>query len=173
MQTGEDVYLEEEGGTPEDALKRLREKLKSCEKEKQDYLEGWQRAKADFVNFKRQSEEREKELVGIGKRSVFAELIALADHFEQAMRGQSWEDLDGRFRSGIEGIYRELIKILEGHRIKQFKPLGESFDPNRHESLGTAEGEEGVVVEVLQSGYEEDDLVLRAAKVKIGRSKGG
>lgn len=166
--SGDDVYFEEEASTPEESLKKLRERLKKCAEEKQEYLEGWQRAKADFINFKKETLTREKELLGMGKRLVFLELIALSDHFEFAMVGEKWLALDASFKRGVEGIYRELIRILERHGIRQFRPLGEILDPARHEPLGEVEGEEGVVREVLQSGYEEDGKIIRPAKVKVG-----
>lgn len=169
--SGDDVYFEEEASTPEESLKKLREKLKKCAGEKQEYLEGWQRAKADFVNFKRETSEREKELLSMGKRSVFFELIALADHFEFAMVGEKWLALDASFKKGVEGIYRELIRILERHGIRQFRPLGESLNPARHESLGEVDGEGGIVMEVLQSGYEENGKIIRPAKVKVGHGQ--
>ncbi len=177
MPDGEDDVVFDEDALPADNLKRLRERLKKAVEEKQDYLNGWQRAKADFVNFKRDADARVADSRRFGAAEVIEELIPLLDQFDMAAAAPGWKEAPEGFRRGMEGIRRGLHKLLENNGVASFSPTGESFNPQRHESLGKIEvereSEDHTVMKTLQPGYEQHGKILRPAKVQIGeyRSK--
>lgn len=153
--------------------KKLREELKECHNEKQEYLEGWQRAKADLVNFKRTSEEDRKRFARLATEDLIRELLPAMDSFDMAFRDRvAWEKADENWRKGIEYIYAQLLSTLEAHGVKQVNPIGEPFDPNQHDSIGTEtvadKKEDGTVVAVIQKGYILNDELIRPPKVHVG-----
>ena len=177
MQKEEDDVVFDEEVTPADNLKKLREKLKKTVEEKQEYLNGWQRAKADFVNFKRESESREKELLKFGVLSVLDETIPLIDQFDMATESPGWKEAPENFRQGMEGILRGLHKILERNDVTSFDPVGKFFDPVRHEALRgvrvETKGENHRIMRTLQKGYEQNGRIVRPAKVEVGEFQEG
>lgn len=139
-----------------------------------DYMNRWQRAQADFSNFKRRSqqeqEQREAQIAG----SVVATLLPALDSFERAfatlpptLRGFSWID-------GIALVHLQLHNALAAHGIQPVAAEpGQAFDPLRHESIGEVESSEhpeGHLAVVVQRGYEAKGLLLRPALVQIARS---
>lgn len=153
-------------------VKKLREKLKKAVEEKQEYLEGWQRARADFANFRREearsTAEREARV-----RAEFAEaLIPALDSFETAFKTEWYEGASAEWKTGVMSIYRELVRSLERFDIKLFTPLGEPFDPAKHEAVRETsvldEKEDHTVVSVERSGYSVGEKIIRPAQVTIG-----
>ena len=82
MEEKDDILIEEEADNPAETIKKLREKLKACETDKGEYLAGWQRAKADSVNARREEEERRKDIIKFSEKALVLELINLADSFD-------------------------------------------------------------------------------------------
>ena len=153
-------------------LKKLREKLKKCQAEKVEYLTGWQRAKADYVN---QSKEHTVQLSAMSvraKTALIEDLLPALDSFNAAMRGAAWQDVDEKWRIGVEHIHRQIMDSLEGHKLEELNPLGEEFDPAKHQAVKTQEvneeGEDNQVIEVQQLGYLLDGQLIRPAQVTVG-----
>lgn len=168
----EDVDFEGEELSPRDTIKKLREKLKKCGEEKQEYLLGWQRTKADFVNARKAGEEEKKELLKFAHGNLIEELLPVIESFEQAFGNkEAWEKVDKNWRIGVEYIYQKLISTLEQNGLRQLNPLGELFDPALHTSIGmieTAElGDDHKIVEVVQKGYALNGKVLKPPNVKV------
>lgn len=156
-------------------IKRLREKLKKAVEEKQEYLEGWQRVRADFANFKREEagmiQAKEDRI-----RAEFAETIIPAlDSFEMALRSPSFNNTSAEWKSGITSVYKELQKSLEKFGIVSFSPLGEMFDPKLHEAVREVEvgqpDKDHTVVSVERSGYTLNDKIIRPAQVSVAKFK--
>lgn len=151
-------------------------KLKQCLGERQEYLDGWQRAKADIANMKKdQLQEREK-MVRFGTRNLIERLIPVLDSFEMAFRNkETWEKVDGNWRQGVEYIYAQLKSVLESEGVQSFDPTGTAFDPQAHEILETVQmddlSQDHVIVEVVQKGYRMHDTILRPARVKVAEYK--
>lgn len=170
----DDVVFEEEGEglAPAQKIKKLREELKQCQKEKEEYLAGWQRAKADFINAKKEEEKNRTELYKFANKSLISEVLAVADSFDMAFANkEAWEKVDQNWRMGVEYIYGQLIGILEQNGVKQLNPVGETFDPNLHtsiESVPTEKPEEDhKILAVIQKGYVMHGILLRSPKVKV------
>lgn len=172
----DDIVIEEIEDNDNNIVKKLREKLKKCTAEKQEYLDGWQRLKADFVNAKKKEGDLRAELVSFAKEGLILDLLSSVDNFDMAFANKSaWESVDKNWRVGIEHIHSQLLKTLLGHGLEQFDPIGEKFDPARHDSVETVvvkkESDNHKVIEVMQKGYILNDKIIRPAKVKVGQFK--
>ena len=150
--------------TPEDQLARAREYATK-------YMANWQRAEADFQNYKRRTEQEREELRRFGNVSLIINLLPIIDDFERAfgsldshLVGLSWFD-------GIYLIYRKLNQLLENAGVRPIEAEGQPFDPRFHEAVAHVEGEEGKVISEVQRGYKLHDRVLRPAMVVVGKGK--
>jgi len=155
-------------------IKKVKEELKNCQKEKQEYLDGWQRAKADFINYKKRSEESKKELAQYASENIIMEIIPIVDNFEQAFKNKEvWESVDENWRKGIEMIHSQLVGVLKRNNVTEIESLGHEFDPMIHESVETVkvedENDNDKIIEVLQKGYKMGAKVIRHPNVKVGK----
>ncbi|HEY4476462.1 MAG TPA: nucleotide exchange factor GrpE [Candidatus Paceibacterota bacterium] len=172
----EEIVPEDGEGATETAeakLKKLREELKQCQTDKQEYLTLSQRLKADYLNLEKATETRRGEIVEFANQALLLDLLDLADSFELAFANQvAWAAVAENWRQGVEYIYTKLAKLLEVNGLIVINPLGEPFDPASHESIESVvtskEEEAERVVEVLKKGYRLRGKVLRPAQVKVG-----
>ena len=151
------------------AVKRLREELRRSEAEKREYLEGWQRAKADLINYKKDEARRFDALSRFAAEGLIAEVVQVLDSFDLALEHPMPKDLE----RGIILIRSQLEDILRRRGLEVLQSKGQHFDPAVHEAVGEVEtdGEEGLVAEELQRGYLLSGKVLRPARVKISKRK--
>lgn len=157
-------------------MKKLQEKIKSLEKEKTEYLDGWQRARADYANLRKQTDEDKKRLRTFIEQNFIAELLPVVDSFGMAMNNkEAWEKVDPNWRTGVEYIYSQLMNVLKDHDLEPFGKVGETFDPTLHEAVSDTETEDPDldhnIASVLQQGYKLGDLILRAARVSVYKLK--
>ncbi len=173
----EDVELEDVEEKGSDKLKQLREKLKAAEADKMKAMEDLQRAKAEFLNAKRRLEEEKVHDRLRTKMSCAADLLPLCDSFQMAMSDtEVWEKADKAWRSGMEGINMQLMQLLQSYGVQEIKAEGETFDPMRHEAVGTETVDEkkkqDIVLTVVQNGYEiksgDKTEIIRPARVTTG-----
>ena len=170
----EDIEMvpESEAGSEADPaarVKKLRERLAHCEAEKKEYLDGWQRAKADLANYKKDETRRFDEFVKFAAEGVIAEAIQVLDSFDLALQ----HAMPKQVERGIVLIRSQLEDILRRRGLEALPAQGQKFDPVLHESMGEVEsdGESGWVAEELQKGYILHGRVLRPARVKISKKK--
>jgi molecular chaperone GrpE len=171
----ENIYEEIEDGAELDVgaakekIGKLKEKLKKCQEDKHEYLTGWQREKADFINYKRRQEEQAGEWLKIAQAGLIKDLLPLADSLELGIR--NWESGTGNEdKDHLEGIRKQLNDIFRKYGVEEIKAVGEKFNPEFHEAVESAEvagGEEGKIMEEMQKGYLLNGKVLRVAKVKV------
>lgn len=153
-------------------IKKLQEKIKTLEKEKIEYLDGWQRSRADYANLQKSGEEDKKRLKMIFTESFLDDLIPTVDSFLMAMSNkEAWEKVDPAWRSGVEYIYQQLMNTLESHGLKLFGNVGDIFDPARYEAIEeeetTEETSDHKVAKVIQKGFMIGEQILRPARVKV------
>jgi len=161
-----DDVVYEESEFAGDKIKSVKDKLKICEAEKQEYLDGWQRAQADIVNIKRRVEEEKREFAKYANENLILDIISTLDSFDMAFKNkESWEAVSANWRTGVEFIYNQLLSTLKNYGVEELNPIGEEFNPQKHHAV---EGEEGVVTEVVLKGYSLNGKVIRAAQVKVG-----
>jgi molecular chaperone GrpE len=169
----QDVVFEEEGETPSDSLKKLREKLKVCQSERAEYLAGWQRAKADFVNARKEEEKNRLEFKKFANKELILEMLTVVDSFDMAFANkEAWEKVDKNWRMGVEYIYNNLLGIMEQHGVQKLVPTGEMFDPKIHTSVESipveSKNDDHKIIAVASNGYTLDGVVVRSPKVKVG-----
>lgn len=127
------------------------------------------RRAADYENLRKRSERERAQATSDGAADVFRELIPVLDNFDRALAAQGTEE---SFRAGVLMIARQLRAVLESKGVVIDNPVGQPFDPKRHEALSheAAEGhDEGSVLEVFQPGYSLKDRLLRPALVKVAK----
>jgi len=163
----EEFVAEEEAENPALVVKRLREKLAKAEAERTEYLDGWQRSKADFANFKREEEERRGYTQERMAASLAEEVIPVLDSLEMAAKHQKSKEL--------EIIQKQLLESLRKMGVESFGKKGEVFDPHKHEAVREAEVElaedDHTIVSVERSGYTLSQFVIRPAQVSVGAFK--
>ncbi len=157
-------------------IKKLREKIKKLESEKQEYLDLSQRTRADYANFKKEVESNRAMDRKFATKRFIEELFPVLDGYDMAKGNvESWEKVDSNWRVGIEYIFGQLRSVLEKEGVEQFGKIGDEFNPALHESMEmvnvTNEDENGKLVKVLQSGYRMNDTVIRPARVHVGHNE--
>lgn len=166
----EDIKIESEGQEQnfEDKLKKLKEKLKKCQEEKDEYLNGWQRAKADFINYKKGEEKKRVEFVKFANSLLASDILLVLDSFELAMKNI---ENPTKTEEGFCLIKEQLSDILKKYGLTEIKTLNEKFNPQFHEAIEEAESEKesGFIIEEMQKGYLLHGQILRVAKVKIAK----
>ncbi|MBI3273747.1 MAG: nucleotide exchange factor GrpE [Candidatus Colwellbacteria bacterium] len=165
-----EMVLEEENGISEvhEKLKKLKEKLEVCEKEKREYLEGWQRAKADFINFRNDEAKRFEDMARFVTVELIREFLPVLDSFDLSL-GHS---LPQNVERGILLIRSQFEEVLKRRGLQQIEVEGgEQFNPEKHESIGEIESKNpsGTIAEVMQRGYIFRDKVLRPVRVRIAK----
>jgi len=156
----------------EDTLHKEIEKLKE---EKEEYLRGWQRERANFINYKKEEKERFKELINFSNERLIKSLITVLDGFDLAIRsfaqqGKS-EEKNTNYLKGIYLIKNQLEDILkkEGVEVIEAK-AGQPFDPALHEAVVEVEDEKfnsHVIVEILERGYILNGKIIRPCRVSV------
>lgn len=153
-------------GAKADKLKR---ELEAAKKERQEYLDGWQRAKADYVNAQKRFEEEKRVIASQSTRKAVEALIPALISLERAKEA-------GELPEGFAGIVKQLESAFGSFGMYPIGAMGESFDPMRHEALGTDttndKKQDDTVSAVLELGYMVGEAVLRPAKVRVFHFQG-
>ena len=151
-------------GAKADKLKR---ELEAAKRERQEYLDGWQRAKADYVNALKRFEEDRRAALASGARKAAEAFIPALDSLERA-------EGHGEVPEGMQGIVKQLYDAARSLGLERFGTTGEAFDPALHEALGQDEAaskdEDGTVSNVLEAGWRTQESVIRPAKVRVYQS---
>ncbi len=150
----------------------IEEQLAAAKEEARKYLGNWQRAEADFQNYKRRVEQERDENRRFASAALVINILPILDDLERALGS-----LDARLAGltwfeGVALIHRKLMLLLENAGVTVIQAEGQQFDPGVHESVMQAEGEEGKVLAEVQRGYKLYDRVLRPAMVVVGKGKG-
>lgn len=148
----------------------LNKKLEECEKKASEYLAGWQRERADFLNYKKDEMERIGELLKYASEEFVLKIIPILDNFEVAERCLTCDPEKDKNVKGLLMMKNQLREFLKNRGVEEIKTVGEKFDARLHEVIGEekVEGKEpGVILEEIQKGYKLNNRLLRPAKVKI------
>lgn len=145
--------------------------------ERNEYLAGWQRAKADFANAKKRMEETMVEYRKLANEGLIEEILPVLQSFEMAFGNKaSWEKVDKNWRSGVEHIYTQLKTVVEQNGLQAISPLGLIFDPMVHEAvrfeITTDASKANTISEVIEKGYSLGGKLIRPAKVVVLEIKG-
>ncbi len=172
--SGEELALEESevsASALKDKMKAMREQLKVCQKERDENLAGWQRAKADLVNFRRVVDEERERASARARGKIVQSLIPALDAFASATNDARWGEVDATWREGVERVFGQIHKALEAEGLSTFGAVGDEFDPVFHECMSVKPAEsdaaDHTIAQVLQRGYKVGEEVIRAAKVVV------
>ena len=147
----------------------LKKGLEDCQKKSGEYLAGWQRSQADFLNYKKEEAARIKELLKYVSEDMVLEILPILDNFEKAEKDIP-QDKKDEYLKGILQIKIQLQDFLKKYGVEEIESLGQKFDPNFHEAVEEAMGgESGIIVEEVKKGYKLNSKVIRPAKVKVNK----
>jgi len=169
--TTADATETQQGAGPEpNTVEGLQTRLDAVTAEKEENLRGWQRAQADFVNYRRRSEQERSELIRSAEAELVTHLLPVVDDFDRALAGLPAELHGLTWVDGILLIERKLRSVLEAHGVPPIEVVGKPFDPYEREAVlrDGDPGEATTVVGELQKGYRIHDRVLRPTLVKVG-----
>lgn len=155
-------------------LETLRQELEKAKAQAAEYLEGWQRARAEFANYKKRNEQERQELSKLANATLITRLLPIFDDFERAFQTLPRSLLNLTWIDGIALIYRKLQAILEAEGLTLIETEGKSFDPLLHEAVTYEESDdhdEGQIIGEVQKGYKLGDRVLRPALVRVAKGK--
>ena len=157
-------------------LKKLRADLKACKKEKEEFLIGWQKERADFINYKKEEDNRKALFSEAMRERILTRFLSVLDSFAMAFANKdAWEKVDPNWRRGIEHIHSQLDAVFEEYGVKPVGEVGETFDPNIHQSIdlvsSTQKELDHKIAEVVQKGYKLGERILRPARVNVYEHK--
>lgn len=159
----------------EDEVEILRTALEEAEAHAAEYLDGWQRARAEFANFRRRQEQQRRQMQAAAKAGVLLQLLPVMDDLKRALEAVPEESEEEPWVSGVEQVQRKWQVALERLGLSTMPvEAGETFDPAYHEALTHEPNEEveaGHIIQVVQPGYQVDDTVLRPALVRVSSGK--
>ncbi len=135
------------------------------------YLANWQRAQADFINYKRRIEQEREGFNKFANANIILDLLPVLDDLERAFDSMPHKVTKHSWLDGIKLIERKFRATLEAQGVVPVKALGELFDPRFHEAIRQDKGEEGIVIAEIQKGYLLHDRLLRPAKVVVGNGE--
>lgn len=167
----EDLNSKKKKSKPERELKTLKEKLDECEKKREEYLAGWRRERADFLNYQKENASRLETWEEKFLRDTLKEILVVADDLNLALASFS-ESGNDKLLEGLSLIYSRFKSILEKFGVIEMEVQpGEKFNPEFHEAVSLAESEKesGTILEVVERGYLIGEKVLRPARVKVAK----
>ena len=142
----------------------------ALEKKAKEYMDGWMRERADFSNYKKRVETQLRDSAQNAAVEALVTLIPVIDDFERAMANVPPELSGNPWLNGVSMIQRKFQKMLDDQGVTVLDPVGDVFDPSRHEAVGMEDSdqvESGHVTVTLQKGYLHGERVLRPALVKV------
>jgi len=134
-------------------------------------LANWQRTQADFINYKRRTEQEKKEINQFAKATLILDLLPALDDLERAFIAIPPRLTKLSWVGGIRLIWSKLQTTLATQGLSEIKAAGEPFDPHLHEAVRQDKGKEGIVIEEVQKGYKFHDRVIRPTKVVVGNGE--
>ena len=154
---------------PEKEIKKLK---KSLEKERalaQEYLRGWQRAKADYIDRERKIEKEKESWIKFSNSKLILDFLHLLDGFNQCLKHIPKESEGEKWVQGVIQIKRQFETFLKAQGVERIKTVGEPFDHNCHEAVDRIPSKDfkNIVDSEIQAGYKMGGHVIRVAKVII------
>ncbi|MCY0875989.1 MAG: nucleotide exchange factor GrpE [Firmicutes bacterium] len=132
----------------------------------------WLRTQADFDNFRKRTRQEREDLALFANAKLITDLLPVLDHFAMAVAASESGGSTDSLAKGVDMVYKQLLGVMENAGLRAMDPIGQPFDPNRHEAV-MQEPVEGVqpghVASVLRTGYLLGERVLRPAMVKISQ----
>ena len=137
-----------------------------------EYLDGWQRSRADFANYKKRVERDQAQVSQKATANVVKHFLEVMDDLELALKNRPQDGEGAAWADGVELVYRKFSSILETEGVTPIEADEQYFDPTLHEAITNEDNpdyESGQIIEVLKRGYFIGDRVLRPATVRVAR----
>jgi molecular chaperone GrpE len=149
----------------------LEQRLREAELNAQEHHDAWLRARAESDNIRKRSQTEIANAHKFAVENFAAELLPVKDSLEAALASDT--TTAESLRSGVELTLRQLKSVFEKFNLREVDPVGEKFDPHRHQAISTVDSdrEPNTVVQVLQKGYLLHDRVIRPALVIVSKPK--
>jgi molecular chaperone GrpE len=154
---------------PESLEQTAAEQKEKAEK----FLANWQRSEADFSNYRKRAEQEKYDIISFANSGLILAILPVLDDIDRAIDSLSPEQEHLNWAEGFKLIQKKLQSVLEAQGLTEIDAQGKPFDPNFHEAIAHIEGEEGVVLSVMQKGYKLKDKVLRPSMVSVGKGTNG
>lgn len=168
----EQAVEEEEPTEERDELEQAREELEEAKTQAAEYLDGWQRTRAEFSNYKKRQEADRVQMMTLANATLLRKLLPVLDDFERAMATLPMNLSQMTWIEGISLIKYKLDAIIESEGVEPVETEGQAFDPRYHEAVTyeEAEGyEDGQIIGEVQRGYILGERVLRPALVRVAK----
>lgn len=154
-------------------LEKLQQELEEAQAQAAEYLDGWQRAQAEFSNYKKRQETERAQVRAFANANLLRKLLPIVDDFERAVTTLPADLMQLTWCEGIFMIRHKLDAILESEGVEPIETENQPFDPRYHEAVTyeeTAGYEEGQIIGQVQQGYTLDERVLRPALVRVAKA---
>lgn len=153
-------------------IEKLNIRLSELKQEADNNLDGWQRERAEFSNYRKRIErdhaQSQQDITG----AIIKKYLVVLDDLELALKDKPQAGQGEAWANGIELIARKLLSIIESEGVERISENKVQFDPTIHEAISSEENadfESGEVIEVVRHGYKLGDRVLRPAMVRVAR----
>ncbi len=166
----EQTQVKQAAETSEVDTDALQQQIETLKQDVETNLQGWQRSRAEFTNYKRRTTKELSEARERGALDALSQVLPMIDDFQRALSNIPDDLEDHPWVSGTSLILKKFDKVLENYNIEEVDPVGEEFDPKYHEAVMREDSddyESGVVTATLQKGYKSGERVLRPALVRV------
>jgi len=153
-------------------LDNLKQELSNAQNQCKEFSEGWQRERADFLNYRKRIEREQAQLHQVISSNILKKYLSVADDMERALANRPAGAEMQEWWNGVELIYRKLNGILESEGVQLISAEGQMFDPSLHEAItheDNGDVESGMIIAVVQKGYRIGDRIIRPALVRVAR----
>ena len=155
-----------------DESEALRGEISALQQQSEEYLDGWQRERAEFANYKKRTDREREQLQHNISGNIIRKYLEILDDLERALQNKPMDDEGATWAEGIELVYRKFLTALEAEGVVPMETANQQFDPNLHEAISqepSDDFESGQVIEVVRSGYMLGERVLRPASVRVAQ----
>ncbi|NJD58421.1 MAG: nucleotide exchange factor GrpE [Anaerolineales bacterium] len=159
---------------PEEEIEQLRAELDQALAKSNEYLNGWQRERAEFINYKKRIEREQSQGGQNALGNAIRRYLDIADDLGRALKDKNrpTEGNGAIWAEGIDLIHRKLLAAFEADGVKLIDAKDQFFDPNLHEAIShedSPDHESGQIIDVVQPGYTLGERVIRPARVRVAR----
>jgi len=162
----------EDEASAEPSIDQLQQQLEEAQAQAAEYLDGWQRERAEFANYKKRMERERQQLQHNIAGNIIRKYLEILDDLERALQNRPADSDGATWAKGIELVYRKFLTALESEGVVPMDITDQHFDPNLHEAISQEPSEDlesGQIIEVVRNGYLIGERVLRPATVRIAQ----
>lgn len=151
-------------------IDKLTNDLEKCQNEKQEYLDGWQRSRAEFINYQKREQERIIQICNYANESLISELLLVLDSLELAISNSK----NGEFLKTLNLLKSQFENILKKNGVELIKTkTKDRFNPEIHEAIETEKNEnfeDNTIIEIISKGYKLNGKIIRPVRVKVAKN---